>query len=99
MTAKPTKTGIVQQIAPTKPLQVIESPEINRHPTPRLGTAAELRMELGRVYRDARTGQVEIGDATKLAYILTQLATLMRIDDLEQRTAALERALKAEVKR
>jgi hypothetical protein len=56
-------------------------------------------MEMARLYRDARTGQVEITDATKLAYILTQLATLMRIDDLEQRTAALERVLKAEVKR
>lgn len=99
MTAKPSKTAIVQQIAPTKPLQVIESPEINRHPSPRLGTAAEVRMEMARLYRDARTGQVEIGDATRLAYILTQLATLMRIDDLEQRTAALERVLKAEVKR
>ncbi|MEB8536556.1 hypothetical protein [Acidithiobacillus ferriphilus] len=99
MTAKPSKTAIVQQIAPTNSLQVIESPEINRHPSPRLGTAAELRMEMARLYRDARTGQVEITDATKLAYILTQLATLMRIDDLEQRTAALERVLKAEVKR
>ncbi len=99
MTAKPTKTATVQQIAPTKTLQVIETPEINRHPSPRLGTAAEVRMEMARLYRDARTGQVEITDATKLAYILTQLATLMRIDDLEQRTAALERVLKAEVKR
>jgi hypothetical protein len=99
MTAKPTKTATVQQIAPTKTLQVIETPEINRHPSPRLGTAAEIRAEMARLYRDARTGQVEITDATKLAYILTQLATLMRIDDLEQRTAALERVLKAEVKR
>ena len=99
MTAKPSKTAIVQQIAPTKPLQVIESPEINRHPSPRLGTAAEVRMEMARLYRDARVGQVEVGTATKLAYILTQLATLMRIDDLEQRTAALERVLKVEAKK
>lgn len=99
MTAKPTKTATVQQIAPTKMLQVIETPEINRHPSPRLGTAAEVRMEMARLYREARTGQMEITDATKLAYLLTQLATLMRIDDLEQRTAALERVLKAEVKR
>jgi len=99
MTAKPTKTATAQQIAPTKTLQVIETPEINRHPSPRLGTAAEVRMEMARLYREARTGQVEITDATKLAYLLTQLATLMRIDDLEQRTAALERVLKAEVKR
>ena len=96
---KPTKTGTVQQITPTKALQVIEMPEKSRHPSPRLGTAAEVRMEMARLYREARTGQVEVGDATKLAYILTQLATLMRIDDLEQRTAALERALKMEAKK
>ncbi|MHB8249067.1 MAG: hypothetical protein ACYDCX_09335 [Acidithiobacillus sp.] len=94
MTAKPT------QITTTNPLQVIEMPDINRHPTPpRLGTAAEVRMEMARLYRDARTGQMEVGDATRLAYILTQLATLMRIDDLEQRTAALERVLKLEAQK
>ena len=100
MTTKPKAPATnVRPIAPTKTLQVIESPEINRHPSPRLGTAAEVRMEMARLYRDARTGQMEVGDATKLAYLLTQLATLMRSDDLEQRTAALERVLKAEVKR
>ena len=42
-------------------------------------------------------GEIEVAigaDATKLAYILNQLATLLRLDDLEQRTAALERILK-----
>ena len=58
---------------------------------------AEVRMEMARLYRAARTGEVEVGNATKLAYILTQIATLMRIDDLEQRTAALERVLRAQV--
>ncbi len=100
MTTKPKAPATnVRPITTTKPLQVMESPEINRHPTPRLGTAAEVRMEMARLYRDARGGQIEMADATKLAYILTQLATLMRIDDLEQRTAALERVLKAEAKR
>lgn len=94
MTTKPTETAIVQPITPTKTLQVITAPDKNTHPTPRLGTAAEVRMEMARLYRDARAGKVEVGDATKLAYILTQLATLMRIDDLEARTAALERVLR-----
>lgn len=97
MTTKPkTPATNVREIAPTKTLQVIDPQDINRHPTPRLGTAAEVRMEMSRLYRDARSGRVEVGDATKLAYILSQLANLMRIDDLEQRTAALERVLKQE---
>ena len=100
MTTKPKAPATnVRPIAPTKTLQVIESPEINRHPSPRLGTAAEVRMEMARLYRDARTENIKIGDATRLAYILTQLATIMRIDDLEQRTAALERVLKLETQK
>lgn len=96
---KPTKPGIVQAIAPTKTLQLVEPQDINRHPTPRLGTAADVRMEMARLYRDARSGRVEIADATKLAYLLSTLANLMRVDDLEQRTAALERVLKAEARK
>ena len=80
--------------AQTKILQVVEMPDRTRHPTPRLATAADVRREMADLYRQARTGQVEIGDASRLAYILTQLATMLRIDDLEQRTAALERALR-----
>ena len=73
MTTKPKASATnVRPIAPTKPLQVIEATEINRHPSPRLGTAAEVRMEMARLYREARTGQMGVGDATKLAYLLTQ---------------------------
>lgn len=86
----------IPEIVPTKSPQLAELATINRHPTPRLGTASEVRMEMARLYRDARAGKVGVGDATKLAYILTQLATLMRIDDLEQRTAALERILRGQ---
>jgi hypothetical protein len=78
----------------TKTPQVMEITAKTRHPAPRLATAADVRREMADLYRQARTGGVEIADATKLAYILNQLATLMRIDDLEQRTAALERILK-----
>ena len=78
----------------TKTGQVLAATEKSRHPTPRLTTASDVRREMADLYRQARTGGIEISDATKLAYILNQLATLLRLDDLEQRTAALERILK-----
>ena len=78
----------------TKTGQVLAATEKSRHPTPRLATASDVRREMADLYRQARTGGIEISDATKLAYILNQLATLLRLDDLEQRTAALERILK-----
>lgn len=78
----------------TKSPQVVGVMDKSRHPTPRLTTASDVRREMADLYRQARTGGIEIADATKLAYILNQLATLLRLDDLEQRTAALERILK-----
>ena len=83
----------------TKALQVVEMPDRTRHPSPPLATSADVRREMADLYRQARTGQVEIADASRLAYILTQLATMLRIDDLEQRTAALERALRLQSER
>ena len=85
--------------AQTKPAQVVVLSEKSRHPTPRLATAGDVRREMADLYRQARTGQVEIGDASRLAYMLTQLATMLRIDDLEQRTAALERALRLQTEK
>lgn len=78
----------------TKTLQVVEVSGKARHPTPRLATASDVRREMADLYRQARTGGIEIADATRLAYMLSQLAALLRLDDLEQRTAALERILK-----
>ena len=78
----------------TKALQVVEMPDRSRHPTPRLATAADVRREMADLYRQARTGQVDIADASRLGYLLAQLAQMVRIDDLEQRTAAIERALR-----
>lgn len=80
----------------TKALQVVEVTDKTRHPTRRLATASDVRREMADLYRQARTGSLEIADATKLTYMLTQLATLLRLDDLEQRTAALERALRTQ---
>ncbi len=85
--------------ARTKALQVVEMADRTRHPTPHLATAADIRREMADLYRQARTGQVEIGDASRLGYLLTQLAQLVRIDDLEQRTAALERAMRLQAER
>ncbi len=85
--------------ARTKALQVVEMADRTRHPTPRLATAADIRREMADLYRQARAGQVEIGDASRLGYLLTQLAQMVRIDDLEQRTDALERAMRLQAER
>ncbi len=62
---------------------------------PRIGPlkdVAGIRRELGRVYRDARSGDLEPADASRLAFILRQLRECIEICDFEGRIAAVETA-------
>jgi hypothetical protein len=66
-------------------------------PTPRLNlsTSENVRREMAKVYREARSRQIESSEATKLVFILTQILRAHqqfvlegRIADLEQRQLA-----------
>ena len=65
--------------------------------TPRLNlsTSEDVRREMAKVYREARSRQIEPSEATKLVFILTQILRAHeqvvlegRITDLEQRQIA-----------
>lgn len=77
--------------------QVIQATVLSPHPTPRLKLAKvrDCRRELAKLYAEARNGEIEPADATRLAYILTQLATMIRETELEQRIETLENRCKA----
>jgi hypothetical protein len=71
--------------------------EVLYTPTPRLNlsTSEDVRREMAKVYREARTRQIEPSEATKLVFILTQILRAHeqvvlegRITDLEQRQIA-----------
>ena len=49
-----------------------------------------VRREMGRVYRDARRGQIESTEAAKLTYILAEIRRTFEVTVLERRLAALE---------
>lgn len=55
-----------------------------------LATADDVRRELARLYREARTGRVEVPDASRLANVLQILARCIETGDLEKRLIALE---------
>lgn len=63
-------------------------------PTPqlKLATIEDCRREMARVYRAARTGQTDTADASRLVYMLTSIAKMIEIGQLEQRLIALEEA-------
>ena len=46
--------------------------------------------ELARVYREARRGQLDLSDATRLAMILREIRSALESGDIERRIDALE---------
>ena len=65
-------------------------------PPPReikLKTADDVRIEMGRVYREMRHGKIETGEGTKLVYVLGQIGKMIELVEIEKRIALLERAI------
>lgn len=65
-------------------------------PTPSkidLHDARAIRRELASVYRDARSGRIEVQDATRLGYLLDLLRKAYETDVLQGRLELLERTL------
>jgi hypothetical protein len=61
-------------------------------PTPRLNlsTSEDVRREMAKVYREARSRQIEPSEATKLVFILTQILRAHEQVVLENRITHLE---------
>lgn len=76
----------------TKPPVVHEGQVLRAIPTPqlKLATIEDCRREMARVYRDARTGKAETADASRLVYMLTSIAKMIEVGQLEERLNALE---------
>ncbi len=80
---------------PERPLTLVPSAE-HSDPAPRryrLGTMGGIRRELSQVYKLARSGELELQDATKLAYLLSTLSKISEAELLEDRLARLEHTL------
>jgi hypothetical protein len=55
-----------------------------------LNTIQSVRVEMSRVYRQARSDQLDIDTAARLCNMLRTLADVLRDSDLERRMAELE---------
>ena len=80
--------------APLGPAQAgfVAGPLPGKRPSPRLKleTAAHVRRELARIYRECRRGEMPTQTATRLAYLLDLLSRIIERSDLEKRVEALE---------
>jgi len=78
--------------------QAIEGKVIIADPTPckriRLNNIKEVRLELSRVYREARLGTLQTSEATRLVYMLISLGNMIKDSELEERITALEKTIK-----
>ncbi len=57
-----------------------------------LVNSGDVKTEIGRVYRQARRGQLDTSEATRLVYMLRVLLTAIETTDIESRLEALEGA-------
>ena len=59
----------------------------------RLNTIDDVKKELGRLYREARAGEVETHEASKMANMLAILGRIIEGADLEERMDVIERSI------
>ena len=64
-----------------------EKPKLRIGP---LDTIGGVVTELGRIYRQARRGELDVGDATRLAMILREIRSALEAGDIERRIEELE---------
>ena len=73
-------TGDVETIPPQK----------NKRYRCELDTANDVKKELSRLYREARSGLVATSDATKLGWLLGEIRKTIETSDIEKRIEELE---------
>ena len=56
----------------------------------KLATATDVSRELAKLYREARSGRIDVSDASRLANMLSILARILSDSELEVRIEALE---------
>jgi hypothetical protein len=59
----------------------------------RLTTVGQVAAELGRLYRQARWGEVPVADASRLATILAAMRQCLEAGEFERRIAEMEAAI------
>jgi hypothetical protein len=55
-----------------------------------LNSLEDVRREMARLYRAARGGQLDTRDASRMGYMLAELAKMIQASEVEARIAALE---------
>ncbi len=65
-------------------------PQSGRRYRCKLDSMQDVKREMAKVYREARSGLVDVQDATKLTWCLQAVGKVIECSDLEKRIEALE---------
>lgn len=80
-----------------KTWQLVESERKTEDRSPMridLFNPTEIRREMGKVYRDMRTGKIPAQDGTRLVYVLDMIRKAYETDILLERITLIEQTLK-----
>ena len=80
-----------------KTWQLVESERKTEDRSPMridLYNPTEIRREMGKVYRDMRTGKIPAQDGTRLAYVLDMIRKAYETEILQERITLIEQTLK-----
>jgi len=94
-----TKTTLDPEV---KTLSLVPTPPVsgdvfrlqNKHPTIHLKTLHDVRIEMAKVYRAVRTGQLESQEGSRLVYMLSALGKAVEAHQVSERLDAIDRVLK-----
>ena len=92
MTLEP--EGKTLSLVPTPPVSGEVLPFQDKHPTIHLKTLHDVRIEMAKVYRAVRTGQLESQEGSRLVYMLSALGKAVEAHQVSERLDAIDRVLK-----
>ncbi len=70
------------------------SPQKGQRYRCKLDTMQDVKREMAKVYREARSGMLDVADGSKLVYMLGTIGKVIEGSDLEQRVEVLENGIK-----
>lgn len=77
-------------------MEVLPAPRKQEDPPPwvNLKTINDIRVEMAAVYREAKGGRMDVQDATRFVYILTQIQKAIESGDIARRVELIELTMK-----
>lgn len=83
----------MSKVTDNKTPATVDGESMELIPTPAridLKSIDDVRLEMARVYRDMKSGEIETSDGTKLVYVLGQIGKMIEVHDIEKRIELLE---------